>query len=1045
MAARALVLATLSLLVACDNDSYSPPPAPLQPQPVAPAASPAPPPAEGPAAAPATAPEWPAPAAAPDAPAAPAAPEVVQTEVVQTEASAPALALAARDVLAQRCVSCHGDNGVAEKDVFVLDHARLVGMKLVVPGDSASRIVAVIDDGDMPADGEDVPEAEVETLRAWLKAGAPAWPRENTGDRPFVTNAQLVTWIRDDLAKASERDRPWLRYYSLAHLANAGLPAAQLDGYRVALSKLVNSLSWHRRVTAPQAVDAGRLLLRVDLRDYKWTDQIWGRVVGSYPYGGELPAAPGVTAMSGALVPFVRVDWFVAHAAEPPLYHDMLELPDTVAGLEARLEVDAAADLDREKDVIRAAVRKSGVSQHNRVVQRHISRDGAYWKSYDFRGSTGMQDVFQHPLQVDVAAAGGEMIFNLPNGLQAYFLADDRGRRVDVAPVDIVADRTDPADPEVTNGRSCMGCHFAGVKHVRDDMRPTLEALPLASFDREKALALYRGQAELDRILAEDRARYQAAVKATGGRVGATASTEPITVLAKLYRADLTLARAAAELGHKPQALRAALSRRPDLASGLGGLLTEMGGVKRDVWEEQFPAIAGDLAPRDVGRRVGSQHVRWNDVPPATTDRPSGGDLSGFQVLLANDFVDPSTRRLHALVRLEAPAQAPGRRGPVNLALVIDRSGSMRGDKLADAKKAAIGMLDQLNQEDRVAVVSYAGGSRLDQGSTRLDRDGRRRIEAAIRGISAGGGTALAEGLREGYREIRRTARTSDTRRVVLVSDGRPTVGITDRAQLDKVARAASQEGIVTTTLGLGLDYNEDLMTSLATEGGGGYHYAERSSELPAILRTEAADLAATVARQVTLTFDLYPGVSLAEVYGYAARTDGSRVSVSIGDMAAARKREILVELRVPTGREGAVPLGRVSLDWRDATRGDARRAARREVRVTATTRQGLIDRGRRPEVAARIAEIELAMSVRTAARLAEQGDFGSAGLVLQKAQDLANKQSQALGGAGKRLQRRSREAAGLTGNLKAAEASPAAARSFTKKAKKKAFDVFVD
>ena len=105
----------------------------------------------------------------------------------------------------------------------------------------------------------------------------------------------------------------------------------------------------------------------------------------------------------------------------------------------------------------------SGVSNNNRVLERHISRYGAYWKSYDFAGSVGKQDIFTNPLSF--THDGGEIVFNLPNGLQAYYLADAGGNRLDAAPISIVRNPA-ASDPTVRNGLSCIGCHTEGNEKV---------------------------------------------------------------------------------------------------------------------------------------------------------------------------------------------------------------------------------------------------------------------------------------------------------------------------------------------------------------------------------------------------------------------------------------------------------------------------------------------------------------------------------------------------------------------------------------------------
>ena len=154
--------------------------------------------------------------------------------------------------------------------------------------------------------------------------------------------------------------------------------------------------------------------------------------------------------------------------------------------------------------VWRAGFNESGVSINNRVVERHKSRYGAYWKSYDFAGNVGTQNIFTHPL--DFTHDGGEIIFNLPNGLQAYYLSTAKGERLDAAPINIVSN-AGTRDPVVRNGLSCMGCHTEGMKTFEDQVRSVIVQNPNASYDKAQALRLYVEKSEMNSLVREDIAR----------------------------------------------------------------------------------------------------------------------------------------------------------------------------------------------------------------------------------------------------------------------------------------------------------------------------------------------------------------------------------------------------------------------------------------------------------------------------------------------------------------------------------------------------------
>ncbi|MEW6211738.1 MAG: hypothetical protein AB1631_25500 [Acidobacteriota bacterium] len=525
------------------------------------------------------------------------------------------LALRARSVLNQRCFQCHGLDGAARKNVFVLDRARLISSRVVTPGDENSLLLNVIERDAMPPTDEKLSAEEKSAIRRWILAGAPAW--DDPSPRAFISETAILSAISYDLSRAGERSRPFLRYFSLAHLYNAGASSEELDAYRAALSKLINSLSWHREITPPAPVDASKTIYRIDLRDYQWTAQTWNRLLSFYPYGIRTAEGEVIRLLSGALLPYVRADWFAANASAPPLYHELLVLPRTVGELERMLGIDAARNLAEEKNVARAGIRTSGVSENNRVLERHPTAYGAYWKSFDFRSSLDDQNIFRDPIRLN--PAGGEMIFNLPNGLQAYFLADGRGNRIDKAPVEIVADRNNADDPVITVGRSCMSCHFEGVKSFRDEVRAVVRGMRVGVFDRDRALALYPDQDALDRLVEKDRERFLQSVAATGAQA-TSAQAEPINALSRRYRAELSISQAASEVGLDANEFQSRARRSPRLvALGFGQLLVENGGIKRDVWERSFGEVVrefelGEFTPGNLavsrGALIGSTTAR---------------------------------------------------------------------------------------------------------------------------------------------------------------------------------------------------------------------------------------------------------------------------------------------------------------------------------------------------------------------------------------------------------------------------------------------------
>jgi tetratricopeptide (TPR) repeat protein len=506
----------------------------------------------------------------------------------------------ARAVLQTHCYRCHGQEGANEGGFnYALDLSQLVARNKVTPGNpQKSRLLKRIrnaDDPMPPADEKSRPSADdISALERWIEAGAPS--AETSPARPFVAIDETIRAIHDDLEKAEPRRRPFLRYFTLAHLHNAGLSAEELHSYRHGVSKLVNSLSWEKEIVVPKAIDAAQTILRIDLRDYQWTGKTWDVLLGKNPYSLRLPSAAfqRVREWTECDEPLVRGDWFVALASRPPLYHDVLRLPATEQQLERMLRVDVAENIKQER-VARSGFNSSGVSRNNRLIERHESSGVVYWRSYDFAGNTGRQNLFAHPLGPgddlqSFACDGGEVIFTLPNGLHAYFLTDAAGRRLDKGPTTIVSDPRRP-DRAVENGVSCMSCHARGLIDKADQVLPHVRENPQAFTGQaiERVAALYPPAGKFSALVQSDTKRFQDAVAKTGAPLS---RTEPIVALALRFEAELDLTLTAAEAGMRPRDLLQILDRFPHLARHLGPLRVAGGTIQRQVLIDIFQDLA---------------------------------------------------------------------------------------------------------------------------------------------------------------------------------------------------------------------------------------------------------------------------------------------------------------------------------------------------------------------------------------------------------------------------------------------------------------------
>jgi tetratricopeptide (TPR) repeat protein/mono/diheme cytochrome c family protein len=546
-----------------------------------------------------------------------------------------ALARKVRQIFQTHCHRCHGKEGANEGGFnYVLDRRQLVSRKKIVLGNAAkSKLYWRLTDPDdpMPPPGEKPRPGkdDLALIERWIDAGAPD-PRPAEAKRPFLAPADVTRFIAEDLRSLPARDRTFTRYFTLTHLSNAGLAEDQLQSYRHALAKLVNSLSWGRRIVVPRPIDPARTVYRIDLRDYGWDRATWKAILAASPYGilADGPAARSCTQATGCKLPFVRGDWFVAAASRPPLYHEVLRLPATEGELERLLGVDEAEDVRRGR-VARAGFNGSGVSRNNRLIERHEAGAVVYWKSYDFAGNTGRKNLFAHPLRPDEADSGfahdgGEIIFTLPNHLQAYLLVGGRGNRIDKGPSATVSDPRRP-DRAVENGLSCMSCHARGLIEKADQVRDHVAKNPrgFSAKDRAAVRAIYPPRERFLALLRGDARRFQQAVARTGAPLTAT---EPIAALALRFEAELDLALAAAEAGVRPGELLGALGRSPLLAKHLGTLQVQGGTVQRAVFVDIFPDLVAELklgAFREPRRTAFERRIKEGNA------RLRRGDLAG--------------------------------------------------------------------------------------------------------------------------------------------------------------------------------------------------------------------------------------------------------------------------------------------------------------------------------------------------------------------------------------------------------------------------------
>jgi mono/diheme cytochrome c family protein len=555
---------------------------------------------------------------------------VVAPSPTPAEVPAPTDAPGARvhAIFNDHCAQCHG--GAKPEGAFRIDDLeQLRSKELVIPKqpDKSTLLARIIakDDRMPPADKGLAPlsEADIQAVRAWIEAGAPdfeafAKAASNQIGDEYVLRA-IVRDVREH-AGANERLGAY-RYFSLNHLLAAGMTENELEAHRQALTLVMNHLSRKADFALPEPIEPTRTVFRVDISRLGWDRQrlvkrqggktvpadltLWDLVLLDYPYGMISDGSDTYRQVNREFlapvhqvrpVAYVRGDWFVNTASRPPLYEDLLQLPFTFQGLQKQLDVDVEDNLKNAR-LKRAAFTLSGVSRNNRSVERHEPNYSAYlWVSYDYKSNKGTDNIFGDPIHLN--PTGGEMIFNLPNGLQGYYVANGKGTRLEVAPTEIVTD-PDASDKAVHNGLACMRCHSnPGMKTFRDDVRPLLDQLTgsPAAFDRQDALRVYPRQAEMESAVRHDAGIFDRAVKKLFAAKPPNIHYVLDTVSSRFLDKEINVRVAAEELGvANPAQIEKAFQNQRLASAGLAQLASG-GAVRRDNWEDSYDQVAEEFS-----------------------------------------------------------------------------------------------------------------------------------------------------------------------------------------------------------------------------------------------------------------------------------------------------------------------------------------------------------------------------------------------------------------------------------------------------------------
>ena len=340
------------------------------------------------------------------------------------------------------------------------------------------------------------------------------------------------------------------------------------------------------------------------------------------------------------------------------------------------------------------------------------------------------------------------------------------------------------------------------------------------------------------------------------------------------------------------------------------------------------------------------------------------------------------------IVQVEVEGRKPddARRVPMNLAIVLDRSGSMEGAKIEKARQAAAMAVDKLNDDDVFSLVTYDSETNVLIEPQRVgNRDNREELKSRIHRIQPGGSTALHAGVVLGAKQVRQKFERERVNRVILLSDGIANVGPSRTSDLASLGRELRSDGISVSTVGLGDDYNEDLMTALAESSNANYYYVKDAEKLPGIFAQELGASRSLLARSIVIRINAPEGVRLKEIIGRPDIEVRDRiVEIKMPEFFGSEKRRFLVRCEAEGKAADAIEAAQVELNYATAD-GAPAPAQRSAAKIAFTDDQKKADDSIRAEVAREYGIAQNRIAKEIAVKLADEGKAQDAVAVLRK------------------------------------------------------------
>jgi Ca-activated chloride channel family protein len=387
----------------------------------------------------------------------------------------------------------------------------------------------------------------------------------------------------------------------------------------------------------------------------------------------------------------------------------------------------------------------------------------------------------------------------------------------------------------------------------------------------------------------------------------------------------------------------------------------------------------------DPGRTV----IGTPGFDPGRTAMGAPGGLA-LQVVPGNRYaMAPESSRQHALVQLQSSGMMAGRRLPLNLCLVIDRSGSMEGEPLDYVKRACGHVVDLLEPTDVLSVVTFEEQVDVVMPARRVVN--KQLIKEHIHRIQPGNTTNLYDGIVAGASQVASVRSDAYVNRLIVLTDGEPTAGIKDFQSIVGSVQEQKSRGISVTALGFGPEYNEELLAGIAKRSGGNYYYISRPDLIPEVFRKELDALLTVTAKNLRLRLLLSRWVQVRQIFGQLPTFGNRSVEVPLPDLERGTSLSSIVELDLGRRPPGSYRVARAEVVYDDAVTGAMGQTLADDLVFEFVTDRALVAGGVSPVVQR---ELEIAEASRNVERTmmgikTQQLAAGAAMAELQKTQML--------------------------------------------------------